>query len=170
MESSRYPALLVAHGALVIGAGMLAGFALGFELVGSLSPAPGASAGFDFPGTEHGWRAAHVGCVTNGLLLLGVAAALPRLVLTAAQARFVTFALVAVAWGNTCFYVFSNFAPNRGLTLGANRFGEATLVGALAYLPAIVAALLVLAVLAIVARGAFAAAGAAAGADTGKGR
>lgn len=158
MDTSRSASLLVGHGALVIGAGMLAGFALGFELVGSLSPAPGAEATLDFPGTEHGWRAAHVGCVTNGLLLLGVAAALPRLVLTAARTRFVTWALIAVAWGNTAFYVLSNFAPNRGLSLGANRFGEASLAGALAYLPAIVAALLVLAVIVVVARGAFAAA------------
>ena len=158
MDASRYPSLLVATGALVIGVGMLAGFALGFELVGWLPPPPAPTRA----STSRGRTRLAGG--PRGLRDERAAAARCRGGAATARAERRPGPLRDLrARGGGLgrrpfFYVFANFAPNRGLTLGANRFGEATLAGALAYLPAIVAALLVLAVLVLVARGAFAAA------------
>jgi hypothetical protein len=91
-------------------------------------------------------------------LLEAVALALPRLELEGRRLAWVGYGLIATAWGNACFYVFSNFAPNRGLTVGANRFGESSLTGLLAVVPALTAAVLVLIALTIAARAALRAA------------
>ena len=88
------------------------------------------------PGTEHGWRVAHVGTLLNGVFALALAFALDKAVLNprsrASSGRLIVFAI----WVNVGFYVLANFAPNRGLSWNANQFGEANLAGMLAFAPA----------------------------------
>ena len=81
--------------------------------------------------------------------------ALPHLSLSDRARPWVVWGLICTAWGNACFYLFANFAPNRGLTMGSNRFGHGDVFGILAFLPAFIAAYLVIIALAIAARAAF---------------
>lgn len=143
--------LLIGHGAAVMLLGMVAGFAYAFSLLGevSLSPIPYALAE-RFPGRTEGWRAAHLGNILNGVMIVALASALPRLRLPSRRETLVTRALVVTVWGNACFYVFATFAPNHGLSLGDNRLGSGNLAGALAYLPAMVAAVAVTLALAVI--------------------
>ena len=64
-------------------------------------------------------------------------------------------ALIVTIWGNACFYLFSIFGTNRGLSLSSERFGDGNAFDALAYLPAVVAAFAALAAMTVLARGAF---------------
>ncbi len=144
---------LIRHGSMVMLLGMFSGIAYAFGLVGgfTLSPFPGVLAD-GFPGRTEGWRAAHVGNILNGVMIVALSSALPRLALTAERERLVTRALVVTVWGNACFYGFAIFAPNHGLSLGTNRLGEANLAGALAYIPAMVAAAAVIVALVTIVR------------------
>ena len=153
--TKRLRALMIGHGALVMMAGMVAGFALTFSLLGAIEIWPLPAIEFQMPGTTRGWVAAHTGCILNGLMVIAVALALPHVELAGRARQWVAWGLIATAWGNTAFYVFANFAPNRGLSMGANRLGEGNLAGVLAFLPALVAAYIVIIVLTITARAAF---------------
>ncbi len=74
--------LLIRHGAAVMLLGMVAGFAYAFSLLGeiSLSPIPVTFAD-NFPGRADGWRAAHVGNILNGVMIVALASAFPRIAL-----------------------------------------------------------------------------------------
>lgn len=153
--TKRLRALMFGHGALVMIMGMLAGFALTFSLLGAIEIWPFAAVEVEMPGSTRGWLAAHTGCILNGLMVIAVALALPHLELAERARPWVAWGLIATAWSNTAFYVFGNFAPNRGLSMGANRLGEGTLAGVLAFAPALIAAYIVIIVLSITARAAF---------------
>ena len=153
--TKRLRALMLGHGSLVMILGMLSGFALTFSLLEAVEIWPFPAIPFEMPGTTRGWVAAHTGCILNGLMVIAVALALPHLHLEERPARWVAYGLIFTAWGNTMFYVFGNFATNRGLSMGGNRFGDGSLAGVLAFAPAIIAAVIVIIVLSITARAAF---------------
>jgi len=153
--TKRLRALMLGHGALVMIMGMLAGFGLTFSLLGAIEiwPFPGITV--EFPGTTRGWVAAHTGCILNGVMVLAVALALPHLELVGRPRQWVAYGMIATAWANTAFYVFANLAPNRGLSMGANRLGEGSLTGVLAFTPALIGAYIVIIALTLTARAAF---------------
>ncbi len=154
-QSERRHLLLIAHGAALMLVGMLCGFVFTFYLLGEigLSPIPIAWS-VEIPGSERGWRAAHLGNILNGLMIVAIAAALGRVRLSEAAERWVFASLLVTGWGNAAFYLFGNLAPNRGLSLGTNRLGEGNVFGALAYVPAIAAAVCVIVALILVLRAA----------------
>ncbi len=160
MGISRYQRIMVGHGVLIILVGALAGFMLFFSLLGeiALSPLPWAI-DVQVPGAVRAWRGAHVGNMLNGVLIIALAGGLGYVSLSASGQKLTCWGMVGVVWGNAFFYVFAVFAPNRGLSLTDNRYGEASVAGVLAYLPALIAAVLLMVVCVVVARGAFAAAG-----------
>ena len=63
--------------------------------------------------------------------------------------------IVGTAYANTIFYWAGILAPNRAITAGSNRLGEASLAGIIGFLPAAVFALVLMAAMIIVARAAF---------------
>jgi hypothetical protein len=151
----RLQALMLGHGALVMIAGMLAGFALTFSLLESINIWPFPAIEAVIGGSPRGWVAAHTGCIMNGLMVIGVGLALPVLDLRERALPTVAWGLILTGWANTCFYLFANLAPNRGLTMGANRFGEGGLSGVLAFTPALIGAYVVIVALTLAARAAF---------------
>jgi hypothetical protein len=158
--NGRLQALMIANAGLVLLLGMLMGLPYGFHLLGEISlwPLPGALA-VQIPGTERGWRAAHVGNILNGTMLLAVAAVLPRLRLGAGARAFLAWSLIVTVWGNAVFYVVAAcLTTGRALSFGANRFGGGDWANSLGYLAAMAAVLAVLAGLVLVVRGALAAA------------
>ena len=138
---------LVGHGLIVILMAMFAGFVLGFSLVGGLETSPGNIEPLAIPGTTAGWARMHVGCVTNGLMLIALAFVLPRIGFAVRTQGLLSWTLVAIAWVNTLFYLFGNLSPNRGLTVGANQFGESSALGLLAMVPAAVGSFAIVVVL-----------------------
>jgi len=116
---------------------LMAGMCLIFAMIGgiSLSPLP-VFLEWTIPGTVQGWRAVHIGMLMNGMMaiLLGVAGRF--VVLSNLRASVVCWGTIIAVWGNFCFYLFGMFAPNHGLTTGANRLGESNWQALLAFFPA----------------------------------
>lgn len=98
---TRLRARVVMHGALVVLAGLLAGF-------------PYASAVGD-PIGERAWRMAHLEGVLNGMLMLVVMAVTPWLRLSDAEQRALARALMLAGWGNVIASVVGASFGVRGL-------------------------------------------------------
>ncbi|MEZ7817849.1 MAG: hypothetical protein QMB25_00530 [Pseudomonadales bacterium] len=83
---------MIAHGFLVMAIGLIAGFMLIFSLVGGFEYWPGSIADFSVYGSVDGWVRAHTGGITNGMLVVIIALAMPKLELSGRMNAF-------FAWG-----------------------------------------------------------------------
>lgn len=146
---------LAGHAALVMAAGLIAGFCLGFVAIGGFILDPLPSARFDFPGSEKGWRAMHVGSLLNGVMAMAVAGIIDRAIASAKARAWIANGLVFAIWANTVFYLFANFAANRGLSPWDNAAGPGNLAGLIAFTPAAFGAFLSLILMLIFAKNAF---------------
>ena len=153
----RLQRVMLAHGMLVILVAMLAGFMLMFSLLGGFEVWPGNVLQFSVYGTAEGWVRAHSGGAMNGLLVIAIALALPKLDLSATMAKVVAWGFIYVAWSFTVFYWFGNAAGNRALTMGDNALGPSDLFGVIGFLPALPSVVIVVVLLAIGARAVLAA-------------
>ncbi len=151
----RLQRIMIGNGLLVVLASMLAGFMLMFALLGGLEVWPGSIVAIPTYGTTEGWVRAHSGGAMNGLLLMVIALALPKLNLSAGLQRFVAYGFIYVAWSFTLFYWLGNAAGNRALTFGDNPLGESDIFGILGVLPGLPSVFLVVILLAIMANGIF---------------
>ncbi|HVN85568.1 MAG TPA: hypothetical protein VMW17_12070 [Candidatus Binatia bacterium] len=117
--NERLQSQMIAHGALVFLAGLLAGFPFAFLLLGKivLWPIPGAIA-VAMPGDVRGWRMAHLEGILNGLTLIGVAAVGARLRLSERAQQTVAWALIVTAWGNMIASIVGPLFGGRGLAFG----------------------------------------------------
>lgn len=120
---------------------MIGGFFLTFEMLGgiSLSPVP-VFMDVEIPGSARGWRILHIGMLMNGIMAIALAAALRTLLLTPTRAAVVSWGVIVAVWGNAMFYLFGMFAENHGLSLHDSPLGDASMAGALAFVPAIIGA------------------------------
>ena len=146
---------MIGHSAVVIFIALLAGWGLAMSLIGGLEIFPGNILAFEIPGNSSAWARAHTGGLLNGLLVLAFAWVLSSLNLDEKKSFHIWWMIVGTAYGNTVFYWAGILAPNRALSAGANRMGEASLAGVVGYLPALVFALVVMVAMVIVARAAF---------------
>jgi tetrahydromethanopterin S-methyltransferase subunit F len=136
-----YSNRLIKHGLTAMLVGLLGGFLLAFSMVGgaSISPLP-VFFQFELPGPSSGWRILHVGTLMNGIMALAIGLVMRTVYISDIRARRIFLSFAIAIWGNFSFYLFGMFAPNHGLSIEANRLGEASLAGAMAYIPAILAA------------------------------
>jgi hypothetical protein len=129
--------LMIKHGIFAMLVALAAGMCLIFSMIGgiSLSPVP-VFIEWKIPGTVQGWRAVHIGMLMNGLMaiLLGITGRF--VVVSNLSAAIVCWGTIVAVWGNFCFYLFGMFAPNHGLTTGANQLGDTNLAALLAFFPA----------------------------------
>jgi hypothetical protein len=144
---------LIKNGIAAMIVALLGGFMLTFSMLGgiSLSPLP-IFISYTLPGTVPGWRAVHLGMMLNGMMAVLLGLALRWLLVSARGAAIVAWGTIIAVWGNFCFYLFSMFGFNHGLTLGDNRLGPGNWAGALAFLPAIVGAVTLLVALFVMVR------------------
>jgi hypothetical protein len=133
----RYQKLRIANGFMVMFVGMLAGFMLIFNLVGGFEIWPGKIIEFSVYGTTEGWVRAHSGGITNGMLVVIVALALPKLALSKSMNRFFAWGLIYVAWSFTIFYWIGNAAGNRSLTFGDSQLGQSDWLSIIGFLPGV---------------------------------
>ncbi|MEM7019736.1 MAG: isomerase [Pseudomonadota bacterium] len=149
----RHQRIMICHGLLVIFAATLAGFMLMFNLVGGLEVWPGVIIEVPMYGTEAGWVRAHSGGTMNGILVIIVALALPKLNLTDTGRAWMTWGFIYIAWSFTIFYWLGNASSNRGLSIGANALGAPDIFGLIAFLPGLPSVILTPILLVIAARG-----------------
>ncbi len=149
----RHQRLMICHGLLVIFVAMLAGFMLMYNLVGGVEVWPGVFVQIPMYGTEAGWVRAHSGGIMNGLLVVVVALALPKLNLSETARRWMVWGLIYVAWSFTVFYWFGNASSNRGLSLGTSALGPPDVVGWIAFIPGLPSVILVPILLVLGAKG-----------------
>jgi hypothetical protein len=115
----RLQRLLVAHGALVFLAGLVAGFP--FALLEIHAATLGSSdAPPPVPGDVRGWRMAHLEGVLNGLTCFAGAAVAPYLRLSARAYAILAWALVVTAWGNMIASLIGPLFGGRGLVFGGS--------------------------------------------------
>lgn len=145
--------LLIKHGIAAMIVALLGGFMLTFEMLGGLSFSPlPIFIGMEMPGTVAGWKAVHLGMLMNGMMAIVLGLALRALAIDAKGSGVVAWCVLIAVWGNFCFYLFSMFGYNHGLSLGGNRLGEGNWAGAAAFLPAIVGAVTLLVALVVMLR------------------
>jgi hypothetical protein len=144
---------LIKNGIAAMIVALLGGFMLTFTMLGgiSLSPLP-IFIPYTLPGTAAGWHAVHLGMLLNGMMAIVLGLALRWLVVSAREGAIVAWGTIIAVWGNFCFYLFSMFGHNHGLTLGGNQLGPGNWAGALAFLPAIVGAVTLLVALIVMVR------------------
>ena len=148
----RLQRIMLANGLLVVLAAMFAGFMLIFSLLGGIEIWPGSMLHFTVYGTSEGWVRAHSGGTMNGLLVIVIGLALPKLNLGPTMQRVTAFGFVYVAWSFTLFYWLGNAAGNRALSIGDNALGEADAFGVLGFLPGLPSVVIVVVLLAIAAK------------------
>lgn len=148
----RLQRIMIGHGLLVILTAMLAGFMLMFLLIGGIEIWPGPILPVHVYGSSAGWVRAHSGGTMNGLLVVVVALALPKLNLSERLQKWTAYGFIYVAWSFTLFYWLGNAAGNRGLTLGDSQLGHTDLISVLAFLPGLPSVVIVVVLLAIGAK------------------
>ena len=143
----RYQKLMIGNAFLVIAVSMLAGFMLGFGLIGGLELYPGTIVEMPYYGTAEGWARAHAGGLTNGLLVIGVALALPFIPLGDGMRKMNVYGFIYIGWANTVFYWFGNASGSRALSFGDNPLGATNLLGAIGFGLAFVGAIVIVGLL-----------------------
>ena len=140
----RLQKIMIGNGLLVILAAMLSGFMLGFGLIGGLELYPGKIVEMPYYGSAEGWARAHSGGLTNGLMIIGVALALPLIPLTDLMRKITAYGFIYIGWANTAFYWFGNAAESRALSFGDNPLGASNMLGAIGFGLALLGALLII--------------------------
>lgn len=136
--------LMIANAFLIIMISMLAGFMLAFGLIGGLEVYPGKIVEMPYYGSADGWARAHAGGLTNGLLIIGVALALPLISLSERMRKINVYGFIFIGWANTIFYWFGNAAASRALSFGDNPLGASNIMGAIGFGAAFAGALLII--------------------------
>jgi styrene-oxide isomerase len=140
----KYQKLMIANAFLIIMISMLAGFMLAFGLIGGLEVYPGKIVEMPYYGSADGWARAHAGGLTNGLLIIGVALALPLISLSERMRKINVYGFIFIGWANTVFYWFGNAAASRALSFGDNPLGASNIMGAIGFGAAFAGALLII--------------------------
>lgn len=138
---------LMRHSLVVLLIGLLCGLGLAFSINGEVGipPIP-LTWEYTMEAEPRAWRSAHVGSITNGLMGLLLAIILPFVGISAKAVQRLCFYTVVVIYGNLLFYVAALWAPNRGLSYTDTDAGPGNLAGIIAYIPAILAAALLIGV------------------------
>ena len=150
---SQLQRVMIANALLVMLVSMFAGFMLMFNLLGGFEIWPGKILEFPVYGTTEGWVRAHSGGLTNALLVMAIAFALPYINVSGFQEKFLAYGFIYVAWSFTVFYWLGNASANRALTFGDNQLGESSLISVLGFLPGLLSVVLVVVLLVIAVKG-----------------
>ncbi|MGE0487064.1 MAG: isomerase [Gammaproteobacteria bacterium] len=149
----HYQRLMIANGLLVILVAMLAGFMLMFNLLGGLEVWPGTIVHIPTYGNEAGWVRAHSGGAMNGLLVVVMALALPKLNLGPKLQAWTAWGFIYIAWSFTVFYWVGNASSNRALSIGDSPLGASDSLSIIGFLPGLPSVFLVVFLLWVAARG-----------------
>ncbi len=120
----RQRALLVLHGVGLVISAALSGWLYFFHLLGSIELWPLFSEiPADIPGDRRAWNMAHLEGITNGVLLMAVAACAPFLRLSTRTAKVLCWSCPIFGWGFTLPAIANAWFGTRGLAMGGGPFG-----------------------------------------------
>ena len=121
--TERMRVLLIAHGAGLWITAVLVGWMYMFMLLGEVVLFPVIpSIDLQIPGEARAWNMAHLEGITNGLLLMGLAALAPLLTLSEAQGRVLFWSAIVTGWGFTLPAWANALAGTRGLAFDGGPF------------------------------------------------
>ncbi len=121
--NERMRVLLVANGAGLWITAVLVGWMYMFMLLGEVVLFPLIpSIDFEIPGDRRGWNMAHMEGITNGLLLMALAALTPLLTLSPRESRALFWTSIITGWGFTIPAWANAIAGTRGLAFGGGPF------------------------------------------------
>ncbi len=110
---------LMVQGGLLFGIGLVVGLLFTFFIIGRVEIWPVLPAlDLALPGTEAGWRRAHLGLMFNAVTLLVFALAASALSLSPFQQRLYGFSVAITAWGNSAGFLLAALSGSRGLAMG----------------------------------------------------
>ncbi len=122
--SRRQRALLVLHGVGLVISAALSGWLYFFHLLGSIELWPFFDEiPADIPGDRRAWNMAHLEGITNGVLLMAVAACASYLRLSERAARVLFWSCPIFGWGFTLPAIANAWFGTRGLAMGGGPFG-----------------------------------------------
>ena len=122
--NERTRVLLIANGAGLWITAVLVGWMYMFMLLGEVVLFPVLpSIDVQIPGEARAWNMAHLEGITNGLLLMGLAALSPLLTLSEKQNRILFWSALVTGWGFTLPAWANALAGTRGLAFGGGPFG-----------------------------------------------
>ncbi len=126
---------LLVHGSIIAVIGLVSGFGFLFVILDSIHVWPFFTIDTEaaFPGSERGWRVAHVAGVMNGMLMIIGGLAIVHVLPTLRAQAWIVWGLVYTGWGNTIFFHCANLSNNRGLSGGVTKYGEADFLGTVGY-------------------------------------
>lgn len=126
---------LFMHGSIIAVIGLLSGFGFLFVILDSISVWPIViELDSPFPGSERGWRLAHVAGISNGLMMIVAGLTLVHIEATERAQAWIVWGMVYTGWANTIFFHMGNFSSNRALSAGTSNLGEADTMGAVGYI------------------------------------
>ena len=121
--TERMRVLLIANGAGLWITAVLVGWMYMFMLLGEVVLFPVVpSIDLQIPGEARAWNMAHLEGITNGLLLMGLAAIAPLLTLSDAQGRVLFWSAIVTGWGFTLPAWANALAGTRGLAFDGGPF------------------------------------------------
>jgi hypothetical protein len=121
----RTRVLLVANGAGLWITAVFVGWMYMFALLGEIVLFPVLpSIDVQIPGEARAWNMAHLEGITNGLLLMGLAAISPLVSLSDRQNRILFWSAVITGWGFTLPAWANALAGTRGLAFGGGPFAS----------------------------------------------
>ncbi len=119
----RLRVILMLNGFGLLALAVISGWLYMFVLLGDVVLWPILpSTGVAPPGDDHAWRAAHLQALTEGLLLLAVAACGPFIRLRQATQKIVMWSAIVTAWFFAVPFVIHAFVGTRGLAFGGGPF------------------------------------------------
>lgn len=127
---------LLKHGAMIGVIGLVSGFGFLFVILDAINVWPFFNIAVEggFPGSDRGWRVAHVAGVMNGMLMIIGGLTLVHVLPTLRAQAWIVWGLVYTGWANTIFFHCANFSNNRGLSGGVTKYGEADMLGIFGYI------------------------------------
>ncbi len=132
--TERQRTLLVLNGFGLILSSVLTGWLYFFQLLGEIDLWPFVHhVEAKVPGEARAWNMAHLEGITNGLLLLALAAVAPFLRLSRRQNNWLFASSLTFAWFFTLPAIANAFFGTRGLAFGGGPFGD-SLVNNVIYL------------------------------------
>lgn len=123
--TERMRVLLVAHGLGLWITAVIVGWMYMFNLLGEIELFPVIpSIDVQIPGEARAWNMAHLEGITNGLLLMALAAIAPLLELTDRHARVLFWSALITGWGFTIPAWANALVGTRGLAFDGGPFAD----------------------------------------------
>lgn len=123
--TERHKSLLVLNGVGLLISSAISGWLHFFQLLGEIDLWPVIShVDVQVPGETRAWVMAHLEGITNGLLLMAIAAVAGYLRLSAGQFRWLFHTSLIFAWLFTLPAIANAWFGTRGLAFGGGPFGD----------------------------------------------